>query len=63
MVSQLALLAAMYFASIELSAMEVFFLLNQDIMVDFKLKKHLEVLFLSVAFLSQFEFVYPCDFT
>ena len=57
MFSQLAVLDAMYFSFVELSATEVCFLLNQDIKVDSKLKKHLEVLFMFVALPAQFEFV------
>jgi hypothetical protein len=63
MASQLAVLAAMYSASAELSAMKFFFLPNQDIIVDPNLKQHLEVLFLTAALLSQLESVYSCNFT
>jgi hypothetical protein len=63
MVSQLAVLAAMYSASADLSAMEVYFLLSHDIITDPKLKQHPKVLLLSVALLAKFESVYPCNFT
>ena len=63
MASQLAIMAAMYFASVELSAMEVCFLLNQDIIVDPEIMQHPKVLFLSIALPPQFEFEYPCNFT
>jgi hypothetical protein len=63
MAAQLIVLAAMYYTSGELSATELYFLLNQDIIVDLKLKQHLEVLFLSVALRSLSKSVYPCNFT
>ena len=63
MASQLAIPTAMYFAFVELSAMEVCFLLNQDIITDPKLKQHHWVLFLFVALPAQFESEYPCIFT
>jgi hypothetical protein len=44
MASQLAELAAMYFASAELSATEVYFLLNQETIPKSKLKQHLEAI-------------------
>jgi hypothetical protein len=53
----------MYYVSLELSAMKFCFLLNQDIIVDPKLKQHLEVLFLFVALSTQSEFEFPCNFT
>jgi hypothetical protein len=52
----------MYSASVEPSATEVCFLLNQDIIVDPKLKQHPQVLFLSIALPPQSESVYPCNF-
>ena len=57
MASQLAILATIYFASVELSAMEVCFWLNQDIITDPKLKKHLEVLFVFDALPSQYVYI------
>jgi len=54
---QLVVLDAIYFASTELSATEVYFLLNQYIIVDLKLKKHKYVLFMSTALCSQSKFV------
>jgi hypothetical protein len=49
MASQLAILVAMYFASPKLSATEVCFLLNQDIIAKPELKQHPEVFFLFIA--------------
>jgi hypothetical protein len=45
MASQLAILVAIYSTSAELSAIEVYFLLNQVITIDPKMKQHPEVLF------------------
>jgi hypothetical protein len=61
MASQLAILVAIYFASVELSATKVYFLLNHVIIVDPKLKKHPEVLFLSMELPAQSKSVYPCS--
>ena len=46
MASQVAKLAAMYFASVKLSAINLCFLSNQDIIPNPKLKQHIEVHFL-----------------
>ena len=56
-------LAAIYSASVILSATEVCFLLNQDIIVDPKLKQQPETLFLSTALRAQSESIYPCNLT
>jgi hypothetical protein len=63
MASQLAVLVAMYSVSVELSAMEFCFFLNQDIIIDPKLKKHPEVLFLFVALPTQSKSKYPYNLT
>jgi len=55
MASQLPILVAMYFAFAKLSAMEVCFPLNQGIIVEPKLKQHLEVPFMFVALPTQSE--------
>jgi hypothetical protein len=63
MASHDATLASMYSASAELNATDFFFLLNQETTPDPKLKKHLEVLFLSTVLLAQFASVKPINFT
>jgi hypothetical protein len=45
MASQLAKLATMYSASAKLSATEVYFQLNKEMVVDPKLKQHPKVVF------------------
>ena len=57
--SQIADQVATYFASDVLSAMQEYFLLNQEITPDPILKQHLEVLFLSMALPAQFESTQP----
>jgi hypothetical protein len=57
MASQLAEQAAMYYASVVLSAMLDCFLLYHEIMVDPRLKQHPEVLFLSETLPAQSESV------
>ena len=52
-----------YTSFAELGATEVCLRLNQDIIIDPKLKQHLEVLFLFDPLPSQSESVYPCNFT
>ena len=53
--------AAMYSASVVLSEIMVYFILNQEIMHDPKLKQHPEVFFLSLALPPQYEYAYPCN--
>ena len=53
--------AAMYSTLAVLSATLVCFLLNHHITVEPKFKQHLEVLFLSLTFPTQFESVNPCN--
>ena len=53
MASQLARLVVIYSTSIELNAIEYYFLLNHEIIVDPKLKQHLDVLFLSITLPAQ----------
>jgi hypothetical protein len=53
MASQLAWLASIYSAPAELNATDFCFLLNQDTIVDHKLKQHPKVFFLSIALPSQ----------
>jgi hypothetical protein len=43
--------------------MEFYFSLNQDIIIDLKLKKHPKVIFLSVALPAKSKSVYPCNIT
>ena len=63
MASQLARLAAIYFASAELSATDCYFRLNHDTTAEPKPKQHPEVLFLSEAQPAQLESVYPTNLT
>ena len=51
--------AAIYYASVVLSATDFYFLLPQDIIAEPKLKHILEVLFLSFALPAQSESVNP----
>ena len=53
--------AAMYSASVVLSAIPVYCLLNQEIMPNPKLKQHHDVLFLYLALPPQSESAYPCN--
>jgi hypothetical protein len=57
--SLLAALVEMYYAFAVLWAMEPCFLLDQEIIVEPKLKQYLEVLFWSNVLPIQYEFVYP----
>ena len=61
--SHVAKLVAMYSASAELSAMDIFFLLYQETAVDPILKIPPDVLFLSVGLPAQSASMKPCNFT
>jgi hypothetical protein len=61
--SHAAKLAAMYSTLAELNATDLYFLLNQDIILDPMLKQHPEVLFLSFAHPAQSTFVNPANLT
>jgi hypothetical protein len=57
--SLLATFAAMHYASAVLWAMEPYFLLDQEIIVEPKLKQYPEVLFRSTVLPIQSESIYP----
>jgi hypothetical protein len=57
--SQLAKHVAIYFASVMMREILDCFLLYHEIMVDLRLKQHLEFLFLSETIPTQSELVYP----
>ena len=59
MASHAAKLAAIYLASAELSATDLYFLLYQETAVDPILKTPPDVLFLSVGLPAQYAFVKP----
>ena len=61
MASHEAVVAAIYYASVELSAMDFYFLMHQEVIPDPRLKQYPLVLFRSTVLLAQSALVNPLN--